>query len=145
MRLCWCGLAKMESGNGALCRTGRVVNQTSICVADIPRFGAKYPNGFESDLPGQAVQLMAISPNSAALAGGHYAFRKPPEFRRRFKEDVQWRHLRVRILQPQPGSPVFGMSRPREFAQHSRGLRRRWRVSVADFSCFKEALAKLVR
>src|SRR5215471_11860213 len=68
---------------------------------------------------------------------------KPPEFRRRFKEDVQWRHLRVRILQPQPGSPVFGMSRPREFAQHSRGLRRRWRVSVADFSCFKEAFVEI--
>jgi hypothetical protein len=68
---------------------------------------------------------------------------KPPEFRRRFKEDVQWRHLRVRILQPQPGSPVFGMSRPREFAQHSRGLRRRWRVSVADFSGFKEAFVEI--
>jgi hypothetical protein len=47
-------------------------------------------------------------PNSAALAGkvsGHYAFRKTPEFRRPFKGDVQWRHLRVRILRPQPRSP----------------------------------------
>jgi hypothetical protein len=56
----------------------------------------------------QAVQPVAISPNSAAHAGkvsGHYAFRKTPEFRRPFKGDVQWRHLRVRILRPQPRSP----------------------------------------
>src|SRR5262249_39795488 len=43
------------------------------------------------------------------------------------------------------------MSRPREFARHSRGLRRRWRVSVAgffcfhvaDFSCFKGAFVEI--
>src|SRR5262249_8094362 len=35
------------------------------------------------------------------------------------------------------------MSRPREFARHSRGLRRRWRVSVAGFSCFKEAFVEI--
>src|SRR5262249_49573095 len=36
-----------------------------------------------------------------------------------------------------PSNPVGslgGMSRPHEFARHSRGLRRRWRGSVADFS-----------
>src|SRR5262249_5907688 len=35
------------------------------------------------------------------------------------------------------------MSRPREFARRSRGLRRRWRVSVAGFSCFKEAFVEI--
>src|SRR5262249_3626687 len=39
---------------------------------------------------------------------------------------------------------VFSKSiRPREFARHSRGLRRRWRVSVAGFPCFKEAFVEI--
>jgi hypothetical protein len=40
-------------------------------------------------------------------------------------------------------SRSLGVSiRPREFARHSRGLRRRWRVSVAGFPCFKEAFVE---
>jgi hypothetical protein len=42
----------------------------------------------------------------------------------------------------QPVGSLGVMSRSRDFARHSRGLRRRWRVSVAHFSRFKVAFVE---